>query len=118
MLTSRELKELEKELQEAICPSCIECNVYGKCDLWDLDGCPISAHFPQLVEVVEAVDSNLVSDYVQPIRDNVCSTCKNILSSEGDCDVRHDGRCALDSYLPLILDVIDDYLDRQEQAVG
>ena len=104
------LQELERRLKEQICPVCIERGVDGSCNLWDLNECPITSHLPRLVEVVRSVHSDLMEDYVERVRQDICSNCESALSPLGKCDVRNEGHCALNAYLLLIVQIIDDFL--------
>ena len=75
-------------------------------------------HLPRVVAIAEAVDSDQMSDYLDPVRTNVCAACQNVFSPSGACTLRDQGHCALDAYLPLILEVIDDFLDRNTGRKG
>lgn len=117
MLTSREYKELEKRLQEVICPHCIERDVHQQCRLWPRPAeCPMLLHLQRVVAIAEAIDSDQMSDYLEPVRKNVCAACENVFSPTGACALRDQGHCALDAYLPLILEVIDGFLARNDEG--
>ncbi|MBI4455290.1 MAG: hypothetical protein HY644_05255 [Acidobacteria bacterium] len=109
MLSMQELKELEQKVKDVICPVCTERRPDGTCELTEQE-CPISVHLPRLVQIVSSVHSNRMEDYVQKVRDDVCSICRTTLSPRGQCNWRAEGHCALDAYLLPIVEVIDDFL--------
>ena len=115
-MKSEDLQELDRRLKERICPICIERGPKETCNLWDLKECPITLHLPRLVEMVRSVHSNQMEDYVQKIRQDICTTCESALSPLGQCDVRDAGHCSLDAYALLVVQIIDDFLAEQPQA--
>lgn len=120
MLSAAELEELDRRLKDLICPVCIERRIDGTCSLSALRQCPITMHLPGLVSVTESVHSNRMDAYIQAVREQICANCRAPLFPRGGCDARREGRCALDAYLLLIVQGIDDYLaqklERKEVA--
>ncbi len=45
---------------------------------------------------------------------DVCAVCRSAEFHNRTCDVREEGQCALDAYLPLIVDTIDDFLKERD----
>jgi len=43
---------------------------------------------------------------VEAIRQRVCVACEQ--DAQGVCRLRNDGACALDAYLPLVVEVIEE----------
>ncbi len=113
---NEDLQELDRRLKERICPVCVERGPKGTCNLWELEKCPITLHPPRLVEVVRSVHSDQMEDYLEKVRQDICTNCESALSPLGQCDVRNSGHCALDAYLLLIVQIIDDFLAEQPQA--
>lgn len=109
-MMNEDLQKLDRRLKEIICPICVERGPKATCNLWDLEECPITLHLPRLVEVVRSVDSDQMSDYVEKVRRDICTTCQSALSPLDQCDVRNAGHCALDAYLLLVVQIIDDFL--------
>ncbi len=95
-------------IRERVCPYCMDSIMHGKqfvrCGLPSVRKCPIELYLPQVVEVVESVDSPLITDYVSTLRDKVCAFCGN---SEGDfCALRLHADCALDRYFMLVAEAV------------
>lgn len=118
MLTSQESRELEDRLKSLICPICPELQPNSLCGLKKLDRCPISIHLDGLVHIVSSVHSDRMEHYVQKVRDEVCSTCRNPLFPRTGCDLRREGHCALDAYLLPIVEVVDDFLIERERRAA
>jgi hypothetical protein len=92
-----------------VCPVCVDAvysenNEFVRCGLPPHVMCPLIRYLPKVVEVLRSVDSPRIADYIHIVRQEVCSTCEN--SHDGLCTLRLKGECALDSYLPLVLDEI------------
>lgn len=117
-MMKQDLQELDRRLKEIICPVCVERGPTGTCNLSDLEQCPITLHLPGLVEVVRSVHSDQMEDYLEKVRQDICPTCQSALSPIGQCDVRNAGHCALDAYLLLIVQIIDDFLAEKAQALS
>jgi len=103
----RSLPELETIVREKICRVCSDRTVDGNCGLEQPSACALFRLFPQVAQAIQSVHSDQIDDYIQAIRANVCSVC-NEQQPDGSCEVRHQVQCALDAYLLLIVDVIED----------
>lgn len=95
-------------IREQVCPVCMDSVMYGKqfarCGLPADRACPIELYLPQVVEVVESVESPLITDYISTLRDKVCAFCEN---SDGDfCALRLHADCALDRYFMLVAEAV------------
>lgn len=106
-------------VRERVCPVCMDSVMHGKefvrCGLPDARACPIELYLPQVVEVVESVDSPLMTDYVSTLREKVCALCEN---SEGDfCALRLHADCALDRYFMLVAEAVQE-VDMRLNAMG
>jgi hypothetical protein len=115
-MINEDLQELDRRLKEDICSVCVDQGPKGTCNLQELEECPITLHLPRLVEVGRSVHSDQMEDYVEKVRQDICSTCASALSPLGQCDVRDAGHCALDAYILLIVQIIDDFLAEKAQA--
>jgi hypothetical protein len=51
--------------------------------------------------------SHSLAPYEELLRNRVCGLCVHESASD-DCKLRTAGRCALDRYLPLVVQVIED----------
>lgn len=106
-----------------VCPVCLDAvmvgNQFVRCGLPAGRKCPVEIYLPQIVDVVESVDSWLMEDYANVLRDKVCAHCEN---SEGNfCALRLQADCALDRYFMLVADAIrevDTRLNAEAATVG
>ena len=116
---TRTLGELETIIRERICNVCSDRTVDGACGLEDPTTCALFRLFPQVVLAVQSTDSNDIRDYIRAIREEVCSVC-NEQTLTGECESRKAVQCALDAYLLLVVDAIEEAtgktFDRTELA--
>jgi hypothetical protein len=103
----RSLAELEALVRSRICRVCTERTLTGECGLEEPASCALFRLFPQVAQAIDSVQSNDINDYVAAIRRNVCSMCAE-QASDGSCETRQQVRCALDAYLLLVVDAIED----------
>ena len=103
----RSLAELETLVRSRICKVCTERTVDGNCGLDEPASCALFHLFPQVAQTIDSVRSDDINDYVAAIRRNVCSVCEE-QASTGSCEERQQVRCALDAYLLLVVDAIED----------
>lgn len=106
------LTELETIVRDKICRVCSDRTMDGNCGLEQPSSCALFRLFPQVAKAIQSVQSDDISEYIQAIRSNVCSVC-NEQASDGSCEVRHQVQCALDAYLVLVVDVIEDATGRK-----
>lgn len=103
----RSLAELEAIVRNRICKVCTERTVDGECGLEQPSNCALFRLFPQVAEAIQSVNSNDIQDYIRAIRLDVCSVCADRAADES-CEVRQQVRCALDAYLLLVVDAIEE----------
>ena len=113
----RSLPELETIVRERICRVCSDRNVDGNCGLEQPSACALFRLFPQVAKAIQSVQSDEINDYVQAIRQNVCSVCNDQMS-DGSCEVRHQVQCSLDAYLLLIVEVIEENTGKTFDRTG
>jgi hypothetical protein len=53
------------------------------------------------------VQSDDIHPYIEAIRRNVCSVCQD-QAGDGTCETRRQVQCALDAYLLLVVDAIEE----------
>jgi hypothetical protein len=104
---NRSLAELEAIVRKRICNLCTERTVEGDCGLEEPSNCALFRLFPQVAKAIQSVSSNDIHDYVEAIRSNVCSVCHD-QESDGSCETRQMVHCALDAYLLLVVDAIEE----------
>jgi len=113
----RSLPELETIVRDRICRVCSDRNVDGNCGLEQPSACALFRLFPQVAKAIQSVQSDEINDYVQAIRQNVCSVCNDQMA-DGRCETRHHVQCSLDAYLLLIVDVIEETTGRTFDRAG
>lgn len=112
----QEQQEYLEAIRHRVCSVCID-GIFEKDQKWVRCGlpkdriCPIERHLPQVIEVVECIDSPWMEDYVNALREKVCSNCAQ--TEAGICDFRLKADCALDSYFMLVAEAIEEVRDRQ-----
>ncbi len=93
-------------IRQKVCRKCIDGDGKGGCRLPIDDSCGLAKFFPEVVEVLSSVHSDSIRDYVDVLRGNICTHCEYQFAN-GVCKKRDALDCALDRYLPLIIDVIE-----------
>ena len=101
------LAELEAIVRKRICGVCSDRTVDGECGLEEPSTCALFALFPQVAQAIQSTRSNDIQEYIQAIRASVCSVCEK-QAGDGSCETRHQVRCALDAYLVLVVDAIEE----------
>jgi hypothetical protein len=107
----RSLAELEQILRARICSVCSDRREDGSCGLEEPKDCAIFRYLPEVARAIQATQSDDIEDYVRAIRSQVCSTCYQ-QAADGSCEMRQQVRCALDAYLILIVDAIEEATGR------
>jgi hypothetical protein len=103
----RSLVELEAIVRNRICGVCTDRTVGGQCGLEEPSSCALFRLFPQVAQAIQSVDSENIEEYITAIRHNVCAVCVDD-RADGTCETREEVRCALDAYLLLVVDVIEE----------
>ena len=93
-------------LRNTVCAVCLDRKDDGSCALSGGRTCGLEAHLPRILEVVQTVHSSRMDEYVEAIRQRVCAVCEQ--DAQGVCRAREDGECALDAYLPLVVDALEE----------
>ncbi len=107
----RSLAELESIVRNRICHVCTERLESGECGLEKPSSCALFQLFPQVAKAIQSVRSDDIQLYIEAIRRNVCSVCAE-QASDGSCETRQEVRCALDAYLLLVVDAIEEATGR------
>lgn len=113
------MQEYLDAIRSRVCTVCLDAVMRGdqfvRCGIPKGRTCPVEIFLPQVIDVVESVDSWLLDDYVQVLREKVCAICKH---SDGDfCALRLQADCALDRYFMLVADAIKE-VDTRTNAVN
>jgi hypothetical protein len=79
----------------------------GECGLEEPSSCALFRLFPQVAQAIQSVSSDDIHQYIEAIRSNVCSVCHE-QERDGSCETRQMVQCALDAYLLLVVDAIEE----------
>jgi hypothetical protein len=102
-----EHKSFWEALQRRVCSVCLDGADDGSCGLGGDRTCVIERDLPRLVEAVLAVHSGRMDEYVAAVEAQICGRCTE-QDAQGLCQLRQKGECALSTYLPLIVDAIEE----------
>lgn len=100
------LEELETLVRRKICSVCTERTVDGRCGLEGAE-CALFRLFPAVARAILSTRSDDITAYVEAIRHQVCPLCRE-QAPDGSCALRDEVRCALDAYLMLVVDAIEE----------
>jgi len=103
----RSLAEIEVIVRNRICNVCTSRTVDGECGLENPSSCALFRLFPQVAHAIQSVRSDDIQQYVAAIRRQVCTVCSD-QAPDGTCETRQQVQCALDAYLLLVVDVIEE----------
>ena|SRR5579872_2764722 len=103
----RSLAEIEVIVRNRICSVCTARTVDGECGLDEPSSCALFRLFPQVAHAIQTVHSDDIQQYVDSIRQHVCTVCVD-QASDGSCETRQQVQCALDAYLLLVVDAIEE----------
>jgi hypothetical protein len=103
----RPLGEVESVIRNRICTVCTERTLDGNCGLEDPASCALFRLFPQVAQAIQTVQSDEIDPYIEAIRRNVCAVCAD-QAADGSCETRQQVQCALDAYLVLVVDAIEE----------
>ena len=101
-----EEQRYREEVLGRVCPGCIDANSQGDCLLAGAAGCAVKRFFPQVVAAVRSVYSVAMEPYEAALREKVCSGCVQLQG--GKCLTRDHVDCALDRYLPMIVQAVEE----------
>jgi hypothetical protein len=93
-------------IRQKVCRKCIDGDGKGGCRMPIDESCGLEEFFPEIVQTVSRVHSDSYQDYVEALRANICANCEHQFSS-GICKKRDTLECALDRYLPVVIEVIE-----------
>jgi hypothetical protein len=113
----RSVAELESIVRDRICRVCTDRTESGECGLEKPSSCALFQLFPQVAKAILSVHSDDICDYIDAIRRNVCSVCAG-QAADGSCEARQEVRCALDAYLLLVVDAIEEATGKQFDRKG
>ena len=92
-----------------VCSVCLDQADDGSCGL-TRRRCAIQGHLPAVVQAVASTQSDRMADYEAAIRAQVCAPCGKE-DEQGRCEMRDRGECALDTYLYLVVEAVEEVND-------
>jgi len=98
-------------IRARVCAVCLDQGDDGRCHLAGGRACAIEANLPRLVETVLAVRSDRMDEYADAIKEQVCGSCSG-QDADDYCPFRDSAGCALWTYLPLVVDAVDETRSR------
>ncbi|MBK5293224.1 MAG: hypothetical protein JJE04_16315 [Acidobacteriia bacterium] len=109
--------ELEAIVRNRICSVCTERTTDDQCGLEDPSSCALFRLFPQVAQAIQSVNSSDIQPYIDAIRRNVCSVCQE-QAQDASCEARQQVQCALDAYLLLVVDAIEEATGKTFDKTG
>jgi hypothetical protein len=97
-------------IRRRVCAVCLDGRDDRSCGLTGRT-CAVEEHLPQVVRALSAVSSGNMQDYEEALRAQVCSRCDH-QDDRGVCRLRDRADCALDAYLSLVLDAVEEVNQR------
>ena len=103
----RSFDELEAIVRNRICGVCTERTVDGQCGLEEPSSCALFRLFPQVAQAIQSVNSDDIQQYIEP---SGATSARSAWTrrSDGSCETRQQVQCALDAYLLLVVDAIEE----------
>jgi len=98
-------------IREKICAVCIDRNVDGSCNRFTEGTCTLMEKLPAAAKAILEVNSDRIDPYIQSIRDCVCIRCE-FWDPDGTCARRDTDNCMLSSYLPVVVEAIEEHFGR------
>jgi hypothetical protein len=94
-------------IQRRACAVCLDAANDGSCGLPAGRTCALPANLPAIVTAVLGVTSDRMDDYVTAIERAVCAQCAE-QDADGRCGRRDRVECGLYTYLPIVVDAIEE----------
>ena len=110
-MDEKTIEQLAALMSSKICRVCVDRNVDGSCDSRAEGTCSLMVKLPLAAEAVLKVRSDRMEPYIEAIRAKVCGDC-DLRNADGSCDSRDTDRCMLNSYLPLVVEAIEEFFQR------
>ena len=101
-------------IRRKVCSVCLDQRDDGNCGLSGRT-CAIEAHLPGLIDTLLSIESSRMDEFVAAIEAHVCEQCP-VPDATGRCALRQHGDCALYTYLPLVVEAVEEVQERQGTA--
>ncbi len=105
------VEQLEAIVRNHVCALCTQRDVEGSCGEEEPERCSLFELFPLVAQAILATDSEDIQRYVEAIHENVCAVCLD-QRLDGSCPRREQTNCALNTYLPQVVEAIEEALGR------
>jgi hypothetical protein len=102
-------------IRRRVCAVCLDSADDGSCRLSGLRACALDEHLPRVLRAIQDVRERRDGTYASAIEVRVCRHC-TARDTHGVCALRRGGRCALDVYLPLVVEAIEEVDGHDEGA--
>lgn len=102
---------VEARMREELCPRCVRFTADRRCSLPSDRECSLFRNLAEVVAIVRDTRGETMAVYERPLRESVCAAC-HYEDDHGSCTMRNELDCALDTYFPLIVEVIETELER------
>lgn len=103
---TKDLKAYEEAISAQVCTRCLERTGRAICGTGSWDDCALNRFLPEIVSVVNSVQSDSVHDSVHDLHKIICVSCRE--NVDGFCELRASLDCPLDQYFVLIVRAIQD----------
>lgn len=94
-------------LYEKVSTRCIDRSATGECRPGRGFTCRLQMYLDQIVDAVERVQSDRIEDYVEAVREKICTICE-YQNPDGTCLFRDTAECDLHRYLPLVIEAVEE----------
>jgi hypothetical protein len=108
-------KFIEVLLRDRVCRVCVSRLADGSCGFCG-GKCPLFDHLDDLIDIVDTTHDDLLDAYVNRVRELICASCT--LGTAHRCSRRNRLECALDLYLSLAIEVIEEQLELGRSRPG
>lgn len=105
-------ERIRYQVRETLCPVCVFQTADGLCNTPDPDGCAILRNVPEIVDVVQKIDSPRMDPYIDALREIICANCHN-QDACGVCQLRGKADCALDDYFGIVVEIVERELENE-----
>ena len=117
-IMDRSFAELEAIVRDRICRVCSDRTEEGKCGLEEPSACALFRLFPQVAQAIQSVNSNDINDYIRRHPPECLFRLPRTGGRMAACETRHQVQCALDAYLLLVVDAIEEATGKTFDRAG
>lgn len=93
-----------ESIRISVCRRCIDGDNSGACRLPEEEFCPLESYFPAVADVILGELGKPAVDIRRHLHRRVCAQCS--MGSEKSCPKRDTLECALERYMPLVIEKV------------